>query len=103
MEARYHGELAPTNNQAEAQGMLLGLELGLAQHWEQAFSGLLVMGDSNLVVAFMQHLSRPGQQALVAVVMEARRALRVHGVSGCDLNTYPENKTAWPTGYAAWP
>ena len=30
-EARYHGELAPTNNQAEAQGMLLALDLGLAQ------------------------------------------------------------------------
>ena len=79
-EARYHGELAPTNNQAEAQGMLLGLELGLAQRWGKAFSGLLVMGDSNLVVAFMQHCSRPGQQALVAVVTEARH--RIKGVRG---------------------
>ena len=75
-EARYHGELAPTNNQAEAQGMLLALELGLAQRWEKAFSGLLVMGDSNLVVAFMQHHSRPGQQALVVVVTEARHRIK---------------------------
>ena len=56
--------------------MLLGLELGLAQRWEKAFSGLLVMGDSNLVVAFMQHRSRLGQQALVAVVMEARGRIK---------------------------
>ena len=56
--------------------MLLGLELGLAQLWEKTFSGLLVMGDSNLVVAFMQHHSRPGQQALLAVVMEARRRIK---------------------------
>ena len=41
--------------------MLLGLQLGLSQRWEQAFSGLLVMGDSNLVVTFMQRRSRPGQ------------------------------------------
>ena len=79
-EARYHGELAPTNNQAEAQGMLLGLELGLAQRWEKAFSGLLVMGDSNLVVAFMQRRSRPGQQVLAAAVTEAR--CRIKGARG---------------------
>ena len=56
--------------------MLLGLELGLSQRWEPAFSGLLVMGDSDLVVAFMQHCSRLGQQALVAVVTEAWRHIK---------------------------
>ena len=56
--------------------MVLGLELGLAQHWEKAFSGLLVIGDSNLVVAFMRHCSSPGQQALVAVVTEARCCIK---------------------------
>ena len=75
-EACYHGELAPTSNQAEAQGMLLGLELGLAQRWDKAFSGLLAVGDSNLMVAFMQHRSRLGQQALVAAVTEARRHIK---------------------------
>ena len=38
------------------------------------------MGNSNLVVAFMQHCSRPGQQVLVAVVTEARR--RIKGARG---------------------
>ena len=56
--------------------MLLGLEPGLAQRWELAFSGLLVMGNSGLVVAFMQHRSRPGQQVLVVSVMEARRCIK---------------------------
>ena len=60
--------------------MLLRLQLGLSQRWEQAFSGLLVMGDSDLVVAFMQRLSRLGQQALVAAVTEARR--RIKGARG---------------------
>ena len=33
--------------------MLLGLELGLATSWDKSSSGLLVMGDSDLVIAFM--------------------------------------------------
>ena len=52
-EARYLAEAAPTNNQAEAWGMLLGLELGLAISWDESYSGLLMMGDSDLVIAFM--------------------------------------------------
>ena len=73
--------------------MLLGLELGLAQRWEKAFSGLLVMGDSDLVVAFMQHHSRPGQQALVAAVTrKPDAALWEHGVGGCASSTSPGTK-----------
>ena len=59
-EARYLGERAPTNNQAEAQGMLLGLELGLEVPAGEGSSGVLVMGDSDLVIAFMQRRSCPG-------------------------------------------
>ena len=33
--------------------MLLGLELGLAINWDKSYSRLLVMGYSDLVIAFM--------------------------------------------------
>ena len=33
--------------------MLLGLELGLAISWDKSYIGLLMMGDSDLVIAFM--------------------------------------------------
>ena len=33
--------------------MLLGLELGLVISWDRSYSGLLIMGDSDLVIAFM--------------------------------------------------
>lgn len=40
--------------------MLLGLELGLEVPAGEGSSGVLVMGDSDLVIAFMQRRSRPG-------------------------------------------
>ena len=51
-EARYHGEAVPTNNQAEAQGLLLALQLASELASEKK---VLVLGDSSLTIAFMQH------------------------------------------------
>ena len=58
VEAHYHGEAVPTNNQAEAQGLLLALQLasGLASKKK-----VLVLGDSSLTIAFMQRRARPGK------------------------------------------
>ena len=63
-EARYHGEAVPTNNQVEAQGLLLALQLaselklgakGDEKHGVLAPSkkSVLVLGSSALTIAFM--------------------------------------------------
>ena len=57
-EARYHGEAVPTNNQVEAQGLLLALQLALELASEKR---VLVLGDSSLTIAFMQCQARPGK------------------------------------------
>ena len=44
--------------------------------WKREYSGVIVMGDSRLCIAFMQHRARPGKQALVAAVQECRKILK---------------------------
>ena len=58
VEARYHGEAVPNNNQEEAQGLLLALQLASELASEK---GVLVLGDSSLTIAFMQCQARPGK------------------------------------------
>ena len=64
VEAHYHGEAIPTNNQAEAQGLLLALQLALElkpgvkgddKHGALAPNekSVLVLGNSTLTIAFM--------------------------------------------------
>ena len=76
-EARYHGESIPTNNQAEAQGLLLALQLASELANEKR---VLVLGNSSLTIAFMQCRARPGKYQLVATVTKAR--CRVKEVKG---------------------
>ena len=52
-DAIYLGLVADTHNKAEACGMVWGLKLGLDQEWEISWSGLTVLGDSDLIIAFM--------------------------------------------------
>ena len=51
--AVYLGHAADTHNKAEACGMVWGLKLGLDQEWETSWSGLTVLGDSDLIIVFM--------------------------------------------------
>ena len=52
-DAVYLGHAADTHNKAKACGMVWGLKLGLDQEWETSWSGLTVLGDSDLIIAIM--------------------------------------------------
>ena len=52
-EARYLGKDADTNNKAEARGLVLALELASRLVWKPTYDGLLVLGDSKLMISFM--------------------------------------------------
>ena len=52
------------------------LRLVESMAWKREYSGVIVMGDSRLCIAFMQHRARPGKHALVAAVQEYRKNLK---------------------------
>ena len=59
--AYFYGRDAPTNNTAEAVAMVDVLRLVESMAWKREYSGVIVMGDSCLCIAFMQHRARPGK------------------------------------------
>ena len=50
----YFGRSHPTNNVAEAQAMVRGLQLVRAGNWVEHRGTLVVRGDTNLIISFMQ-------------------------------------------------
>ena len=59
--AYFYGRDAPTNNTAEAAAMVDVLRLVEGMTWKWEYSGVIVMGNSRLCIAFMQHRARPGK------------------------------------------
>ena len=74
--AYFYGRDAHTNNTTEAMAMVDVLKLVESVAWKREYSGVIVMGDSRLCIAFMQRRARPGKQALVAAVQECREILK---------------------------
>ena len=68
----FWGKEAQPNNVAEAYTLTRALKVVKAAGWIPHRGTLLVRGDSNLVIAFMNKAAKPGKRELVVSVKEAR-------------------------------
>ena len=61
-----------TNNESEAQAMLLGLEY-IQEHASETCTRWVIRGDSALIINFMNKKNVPKKKSLVKLVLAARK------------------------------
>ncbi len=75
----YYGREGPTNNVAEAQTMARAVALVKEGGWVEHRGKLLVRGDADLIIKFLNKSARPGKRELVVMVKRTQEALRGWG------------------------
>ena len=65
--AHYYGHEGPTNNVAEARALVDCIAALDKVGWGNA-EGLVITGDSKLIISFMHHTARPGKCELVTTM-----------------------------------